>query len=166
MTRRRIAVNSRKYNGVIRRSWGADLVKYDPPLIELVGTFDLSVDHPDLGHIAKGTVSHESYWLDRWYNIFDFENPDGSKRNHYINIGLPPRFDDESVDYIDLDIDLIIWPSGQIDLLDIDDFRSNAELYSYPNSLVQTVNKKLDMIMKAVRSCSLSRLYSEDVAAD
>jgi len=161
-----VTVNSRKYDGSVRRSWTAHLTRLEAPLIELSGIFEFSVDHGDLGHIEKGTISLESYWLDRWYNVFEFKYPDVSERNHYVNLTMPPRFDGETLDYIDLDIDVIVWPGGKVEVLDIEDFRSNTSLYRYPDDLVLKVDKTLNAILEAVSSGDLARLHSEDVAAD
>jgi protein associated with RNAse G/E len=163
---RTITINSRKYDGSIRRSWSAELTRIDGALIELLGEFEFSVDHTDLGHIEKGTISVESYWLDRWYNVFCFKKPDGSDRNHYINLALPPTFDGDTLDYVDLDIDVIIWPRGEVEVLDIEDFRSNSALYGYPADLIIRVEKTLDEILHAANSSDLTRLYSQNVAAD
>ncbi|HEY2866232.1 MAG TPA: DUF402 domain-containing protein, partial [Pyrinomonadaceae bacterium] len=105
-----VLVISRSYDLTVRRSWKAQLTGSAPPLVELVGEFDRDVEHPDLGLIAQGTVSYEYYWLDRWYNVFRFNEPDGKFRNYYCNINMPPRFEDGVLDYVDLDIDVVVWP--------------------------------------------------------
>ena len=63
-----------------------------------LGVFDLEVEHPDLGIIRRGTVSYEYYWLDQWYNVFRFENPDGPLRNYYCNVNMPPVFANNVLD--------------------------------------------------------------------
>src|SRR5262245_40439693 len=116
-----ITVISRAYDLTIRRTWNAKLVRDEPPLIELVGEFNRDVEHPNLGFIECGTVSYEYYWLDRWYNVFRFQTPNGELRNYYCNINLPPKFEDGVLDYIDLDIDLLLWPDGKFEVLDRED---------------------------------------------
>jgi protein associated with RNAse G/E len=97
-----------------------------------VGRFDSAVDHPDLGRIEKGTISHERFYVNRWYNYFRFEHPAGTFRNYYINICMPPKLADGEVDYVDLDIDLIVWPDGRLITLDLDEFEANALRFAYP----------------------------------
>jgi protein associated with RNAse G/E len=155
-----VTVNSRKYDGSIRRTWSAEASRIAPPLIELIGIFEFDVDHPELGHIRKGTVSHETYWLDRWYNIFRFEEPRGEFRNYYVNLIEPPRFDSSVLDYVDLDIDIVVWPDGRFDVLDIEDFQVNSQIYKYPADLIANVESELKKIIEIVESGDLSRLYS------
>ena len=86
MLSKQITVNSRKYDQKIRRSWSGGLVSQTDSLLVVVGRFDSDVEHNDLGLIKKGTVSFEFYWLDRWYNVFRFHEPDGTLRNYYCNV--------------------------------------------------------------------------------
>jgi len=135
MQQNKITVNSRKYDHTIRRSWQCELVDRRDPLILLVGRFDRDVEHSGLGLIRKGTVSYEYFWLDRWYNIFRFHEPDGTFRNYYCNVAMPPNFENGVLDYVDLDIDIIVWPDFHFEVIDRDDFESNALKYDYPDTI-------------------------------
>jgi protein associated with RNAse G/E len=130
-----ITVISRKYDGSIRRSWKCRLVKEDPPLLEFVGEFDREVVHSDLGLIRRGTVSYEYYWTDRWYNVFRFHEPEGELKYFYCNINTPPAFNDGSLDYVDLDIDLLVRPDYSVTILDEHEFEENAELFGIPGDV-------------------------------
>lgn len=143
-----VTVISRAYDKSIRRSWKATLIRREGALIELVGEFDRDVEHPHLGSISRGTVSHEYYWLDRWYNIFRFHEPTGELRNYYCNIGMPPTFADSVVDYVDLDIDVLIWPDHTCEVLDQVEFDLNACKYSIPKQVHEKVHENLaDLIL-------------------
>ena len=113
MPGQQITINSRKYDQSIRRTWTCELIERNDPLIVVVGEFDRDVEHPGLGSISRGTVSYEYYWLDRWYNIFRFHEPDGALRNYYCNVAMPPTLDNGVLDYVDLDIDIVVWPDNK-----------------------------------------------------
>ncbi|HUR97886.1 MAG TPA: DUF402 domain-containing protein [Pyrinomonadaceae bacterium] len=130
-----IAINSRKFDGTIRRSWHCELVERRSSLLIFVGEFDADVQHSELGRIQKGTVSYEYYWLDRWYNIFRFHEPSGKLRNFYCNISMPPKFENDVLDYVDLDIDVLAGPDLAPTVLDREDYERNAELFNYPDEL-------------------------------
>lgn len=131
-----VTVISRKYDLSIRRTWECRLVERRDQLLIFVGEFDQTVEHPDLGLIEAGTVSYEYYWLDRWYNVFRFHTPDGEFRNFYCNINMPPTFKNGVLEYIDLDIDLILWPDGRTITLDEADFETNAGIFQYPKYVI------------------------------
>lgn len=143
----RITINSRKYDGSIRRSWQCDFVRAEGDAIDLVGVFEQAVAHPDLGPIKAGTISKERFYLDRWYNYFLFEEPGAPPRNYYINICMPPTIGDRSIDYVDLDIDLIIWPDGRVATLDLEEFEANAQALDYPLHVRETAIKTLDELV-------------------
>jgi len=127
----RIEVCSYKYDGLLHRTWPAELVRQEGSLIVLDAKFSAEVIHDLLGTIASGTHSLEYYWLDRWYNIFRFAEPSGSLRNYYCNVNVPPTFDGETLSYVDLDLDILVEPDLSYRILDVEDFERNAETYSY-----------------------------------
>jgi protein associated with RNAse G/E len=129
-------VNSRKFDGSIRKSWECALVWEDAEKINLFGSFATQVEHRDLGIIEAGTVSHERFYFNRWYNYFIFEHPRGTLRNYYINICMPPVIVDRTIDYVDLDIDLIVWPDGRCQTLDVQEFEANRIQFGYPDHVV------------------------------
>ena len=145
-----VAVHSRKFDLSIRRSWKCELVERNDPLLVFLGEFDRDVEHPGLGWIRRGTVSDEYYWLDRWYNIFRFHEPDGSLRNFYCNIAMPPTFENGVLDYVDLDIDVIVWPDLRYEIVDRDDFERNALKYNYPDEIRQKTEESLEELIRMI----------------
>lgn len=145
-----ITINSRKYDLSIRRSWQCKLVERNGPLLLFVGEFEGEITHPDLGVIKPGTVSHEYYWLDRWYNIFRFHEPDGTLRNYYCNINMPPTFENGVLDYVDLDIDVLVWPDFRYEVVDEADFEENANLFGYSDDVRSKVQATLDELIELI----------------
>ena len=153
-------VNSRKFDGTIRRSWKCEFVTRDENSIDVVGTFDHRVEHNHLGVIEAGTISHERFYLDRWYNYFIFRAPTGAFRNYYLNICMPPDVGDHTIDYIDLDIDLIIWPDGRWRALDLDEFEANRSEFLYPEHVVTGALAELAHLEKVIENASGSDVES------
>ena len=55
-------------------------------LLVLNAEFDCDVRHHLLGDIHRGTRTIEYYWLDRWYNIFQFLNDENRRLSFTCNI--------------------------------------------------------------------------------
>lgn len=127
-----ITVNARSYDNAIRRSWTAELLERSDQLLVLKGIFAFDVEHSDIGLIRRGTISYEYFWPSRWYNVFRFHDPGGTFRSFYCNVTMPPVFDGSTLDYIDLDIDILLGRDDLVRILDEDEFRDNAAKYSYP----------------------------------
>ncbi len=141
--RKTITINSRKFDGKIHRSWNAELIEQKDSLLMFVGKFDQDVEHSHLGIIRRGTISYEYYWLERWYNIFRFHQPDGDLRNFYCNVNLPPKFENGVLDYVDLDIDVLVWQDCSLFVLDLDEFAENTKKYGYPTEICDKAKESL-----------------------
>src|ERR1041384_7493705 len=130
-----VSVQARKFDGRLHRQWDAQLVAQTNTLIVLDGVFAQEVAHPLIGLIARGTLSTEYYWTDRWYSVFRFREPEGLLRNYYCNINQPARFDGRVLSFIDLDIDVLVAPDLSYRVLDEDEFARHAAEFNYPEDL-------------------------------
>ena len=145
-----IKINSRKFDGKIHRTWKGRLINQKDSLITVVGEFEKTVEHPFLGVIRRGTISYEFFWLDRWYSIFRFHEPDGSLRNFYGNINMPPKFEDNVLDYIDLDIDVYVLRDFSYQILDLEEFEENARRYSYPIEVKEKARTSVEELVSLI----------------
>lgn len=148
--KRIITINSRKFDGRLHRSWEAELLAKNDILLEFVGEFEEEVTHSHLGVIRRGTVSYEFYWLKRWYNVFRFHEPDGTLRNFYCNINMPLKFEDGVLDYIDLDIDIVVWRDFSHRILDAEEFEANSRKYNYPDAVREKVRDNLRELISMI----------------
>jgi uncharacterized protein len=148
----KVKINSRKFNGRIHRSWKADFIEKQDSLLIFVGEFEEEVRHSKLGIIRPGTISYEYYWLDRWYNIFKFHEPEGELRNYYCNLNMPPTFENNILDYIDLEIDVLVSQNFDTEILDLDEFEENAKLFGYPDELIAKTFETLDELLKFIET--------------
>lgn len=75
--------------------------------------------------LARGDRFVETYYTDRWYNIFEIHaHQDDTLRGWYCNIGRPVEIDGETISYIDLSLDLLVFPDGRQIVLDEDEFEA------------------------------------------
>src|SRR5438105_4202640 len=126
-----ISVRVLKYDRTEYRRWNAKLSQHNGSLLVLDAEFECDVQHDLLGPIKSGTRTIEYYWLDRWYNIFRFMNHDKATRLYYCNVNMPPSLKDNVLTYVDLDIDILVQPDFSYQVLDLDEFDSNARRYGY-----------------------------------
>lgn len=147
-----ITVRAYKYDGREHRRWPAQILKQDGSLLVLDAYFPAEISHDLLGTIAAGTHSLEYYWLDRWYNVFRFAEPSGELRNYYCNVNVPPSLNEDSLSYIDLDLDILVAPDFSYQILDRDDFENNAKLYNYPDDVQKHALQALDELVDMIES--------------
>ncbi|MER3631962.1 MAG: hypothetical protein C4325_07220 [Blastocatellia bacterium] len=131
----KVRVISRKFDLRICKEWSCSKILIHPTQLMCYGYFEKPINHKSLGKISSGTLSLESFWADRFFNLSAFFDTCGKFRNLYFNICLPPKISPSVVDFIDLDVDLIVWPDGLIEIVDFDEFRINSTRFSYPPEL-------------------------------
>ncbi len=136
-----IEIQACKYDDRVHRRWHAHLRAHDDTLLIFDAVFDEEVNHPLLGHIAHGTLSTEYYWTNRFYNIFRFANPDGGLRNFYCNIATPARLENQTLRFIDLDIDVLVHPDLSYEVLDEDEFAAHIELFGYTPDIIENTRR-------------------------
>jgi predicted RNA-binding protein associated with RNAse of E/G family len=75
--------------------------------------------------LCRGDRFVETYYTDRWYNIFEiYSRADGSLRGWYCNVSTPARLEGGMLTYHDLALDLLVFPDGRQIVLDEDEFSS------------------------------------------
>jgi len=149
-----VRVASLKYDGSLHREWPARLVARGDTLIVVEGVFETEVRHRLLGVIAAGTESTEYYWTDRWYSVFRFREPAGPLRNFYCNVNRPAEFDGRTLSFVDLDIDVLVSPDSTVEVLDEDEFETNAETYNYPAAVRLRAREALAELLALVEARS------------
>ncbi len=147
-----ITIRVLKYDGAEYRRWDASLARQDGSLIVLDASFEDDVQHDLLGHISLGTRTIEYYWLDRWYNIFRFLERDGATKLFYCNINMPPALTGGILSYIDLDIDILVQPDFSYQVLDLEEFASNAVRYGYPEQVKSQTHSAIDELISMIET--------------
>ena len=147
-----ITVRVLKHDGAEYRRWNATIARRAGSLIVLDAAFEDDVQHDLLGNISRGTRTIEHYWLDRWYNIFRFLESDGTTKLFYCNVNMPPAISGGILSYIDLDIDILVQPDFSYQVLDLDEFASNALLYGYSEQVKSQAQSAINELISMIET--------------
>ncbi|MBI5822983.1 MAG: DUF402 domain-containing protein [Chloroflexi bacterium] len=72
--------------------------------------------------LKRGDRFVETFFTDKWYNIFEiYDRDDGKLKGWYCNITKPAMIEDGSVSYVDLALDLWVSADGRQTVLDEDE---------------------------------------------
>jgi len=89
----------------------------------------------------------ETFYSDRWYNIFEiYDRDDGKFKGLYCNIGMPAVIEDDFVSYVDLALDLWVSADGRQTVLDEDEL----EELNLDDALKQKVCDSLKELQEVV----------------
>jgi len=109
--------------GKVTYEYEGRLLKSDSNSITIEAFFDRE-DMPFQDVVLKkGDRFIETYYFDRWYNIFEIYDRDDSKvKGWYCNVCEPAVVDGPLVSYIDLFLDLWVSANGDQFVLDEQEF--------------------------------------------
>mgnify|MGYP005817116503 CR=1 FL=1 len=75
--------------------------------------------------LVRGDRFIEQYYSNRWYNIDEIHDPvSGELKAWYCNVARPAVITPDSISYIDLALDLLVYPDGRQRVLDEDEFEA------------------------------------------
>ena len=120
-----IRVLKRNLQGEVTWQYEGHVLRHEPNAVVLEAYFN----RPDLPFMD--TVFREkdrfveTFYTDRWYNIFEiYDRDDGKLKGWYCNIGQPAALGNGTISYIDLALDLWVSPDGTPTVLDEDEFNA------------------------------------------
>jgi hypothetical protein len=80
--------------------------------------------------LCKGDRFIETYFTDRWYNEYEIHaREDDHLRGWYCNISQPAQVVGDTISFVDLALDLLVFPDGRQIILDENEFE---ELHLHP----------------------------------
>lgn len=110
------------YDGTPSYTWEGTLTVCTENLLVIEATFKRGPR--DFGYmiLEPGDLFVEFYYLDQWFNVFQIFNTQGELKGWYCNIGRPPELTEGELHYVDLALDLFVYPDGRQLVLDEDEF--------------------------------------------
>lgn len=86
------------------------------------------------------------FFRNEWFNIIAQLKKDGIY--YYCNIASPFIIEDNTIKYIDYDLDLRIFPSGEYKVLDKMEYKYHKKLMEYSDELDVVINGAMDDLIK------------------
>ncbi len=117
----------RKLNYLGQETWRypAKVLQRDSEKIILEAFFDRQDMSLHGMVLARGDRFVETYFTNCWYNIFEIhDREDDRLKGWYCNVATPALVDGDTISYVDLALDLLIFPDGRQIILDEDEFAS------------------------------------------
>ena len=139
-----------KHNGKIHRSWEDAIV------------LDIKKDYIVLGNNKTLVIRSEGtswktkepaimyYFRNRWYNIIAQMKKTGT--TYYCNIASPYIIEDNTVKYIDYDLDLRVFPTGEFKILDKMEYQYHKKKMNYSQDLDCVINNAMKELIDEYKS--------------
>jgi protein associated with RNAse G/E len=131
----RILLRATKYDGTAHWIQPFTVLQDDGVLIETQYRARTPI-YTSRGEFRSPYDSHVYFWRDRWYNVFRLSKPGCELALWYCNVTTPPRLDGTQLNYVDLDLDVIVRPGGDVELVDADEFQERQKTLGYPHEVI------------------------------
>ncbi len=145
----RLEIHCYKHNGRVHRQWDEAVVLDIRENYIVCGNNETTVVNSD-GSVWK--TKEPQIWFffkDRWFNII------GQLKNHGIyfkcNIATPYVIDENTIKFIDYDLDLKIFPNGSFKILDRMEYQYHKKQMHYSSRLDFILKYELGNLIDIVR---------------
>jgi predicted RNA-binding protein associated with RNAse of E/G family len=121
----RIRIQKKNPAGEVTLEYEGEVIHQDRKSVTVEAFFTRD-DMPFMNvMLKKGDRFVETFYTDRWYNIFEIhDREDGTLKGWYCNIGKPASIEHDTVSYIDLALDVWMAPDGTQTVLDEDELEA------------------------------------------
>ncbi|MGI6713702.1 MAG: DUF402 domain-containing protein [Bacilli bacterium] len=144
-----IFIQSYKHDGSLHRHWQKNL------LLDVNENFIVVASKK-----TKVVEGNGRFWFSRepavsffhrheWWNAIAMIKKEGI--SFYINIASPSLLNEVGVRYIDYDVDIKLFPSGETRLLDEREFSQHAQRFDYGDDIEKIIHFTTDLIMQKIK---------------
>ena len=141
-----------KHNGKIHRSWSEAVVLDVQKDYIVFGNKRALVIEADGRTRRTGEPAVMYFFKNKWFNIIAQLKKDGI--SYYCNIATPFIIEEGTVKYIDYDLDLRIYNTGEYKILDRMEYKYHKKIMNYSDDLDRAIKNGLDELIKLYESGS------------
>ena len=156
---RRYQIHGYKHDGKIHRAWDEAVLLeiHDDYLI--FGNEKTKVTESD-GRTWRTKEPAVLYFFYKdWYNIIGQYKKTGIY--YYCNIASPFILEENTIKYIDYDLDLRVFPDGSFKVLDRGEYKYHKKLMNYPEVLDKILKSELTKLIDLARTKEGAFKYGE-----
>lgn len=141
-----LQIHCYKHNGKIHSISEESIVIEETEDYLVCGNYKTKVIEDDgRSHRTKETAII-FFYKNNWFNIIAQFKDFGLF--YYCNIASPYVFDDNTIKYIDYDLDLRVFPDGGYRILDKNEYKYHKKIMNYSEELDLIINKELEKLIK------------------
>ena len=145
----KLIMHSYKHDGNIHRSWDEAVLLDEKEDYLVFGNEKTKVIESD-GRVWKTKEpAILFFYKKKWYNVIGQCKRDGIY--YYCNIASPFIIENNTIKYIDYDLDLRVFPDGSFKVLDRGEYNYHKKKMNYPNSIDKIVRDDLTNLIDLVR---------------
>ena len=139
-----------KYDGRLHYEQPLRLKEKRPDHVVLEGEIGRELIHHTRDAVYKfDAETYEYFFDDRWYTAALVFDKNRNIVHVYCNIALPCTINKDSVEFVDLDVDVIV-RNGILEVVDIDEFEEHKKIFGYGRELEEKVFEAVERVKKDI----------------
>ena len=146
---RKYEIHSYKHDGKIHRAWDEAVLLEIHDDYLLFGNERTKVTESDGRTWRTKEPAVLYFFYKEWYNIIGQYKKNGVY--YYCNMASPFIMEDNTIKYIDYDLDLRVFPDGSFKVLDRGEYKYHKALMNYPEKLDKILKSELTELIDTVR---------------
>ena len=148
----KLKIQCYKHNGKIHREWDEAIFLDEKEDYLIFGNMKTMVTEAEGNTWRTKEPAIMYFFKNEWYNIICQLKKDGIY--YYCNIATPFLIEDNTIKYIDYDLDLRIFPNGEYKILDKMEYKYHKKIMNYSDDLDKVVNDGLKTLIKKYKKNS------------
>ena len=147
---RKYEIHGYKHDGKIHRSWDEAVLLeiHDDYLI--FGNEKTKVTESDGRTWRTKEPAVLYFFYKQWYNIIGQYKKNGIY--YYCNMASPIIIEEDTIKYIDYDLDLRVFPDGSFKVLDRGEYKYHKSIMNYPEAIDRILKEELTNLINLVRN--------------
>ncbi len=142
----RLQIQCYKHNGKVHRVWDEAVLLDIKKDYMVFGNNKTLVTESDGNKWKTKEPAVMYFFNNKWFNVIAQLKKDGIY--YYCNIATPFIIEEGTIKYIDYDLDLRIFPSGEYKILDKLEYKYHKKKMNYSDELDEVVRGSLDDLIK------------------
>ncbi len=140
-----------KHNGKIHRSWNeAVLLEINKDYLVFGNNKTLVTTEVEGNSWKTKEPAIMYFFKKKWFNIIAQLKKEGL--SFYCNIASPFIIEENTIKYIDYDLDLRIFSNGEYKVLDKMEYKYHKKIMNYSKELDESINKALNELVEAYQN--------------
>ena len=149
----KIQIQCYKHNGKIHRSWDEAVFLDEKKDYLVFGNMKTLVTESEGNTWRTKEPAIMYFFKHKWFNIICQLKKDGIY--YYCNIASPFIIEDNTIKYIDYDLDLRIFPSKEYKVLDRMEYKYHKKIMNYSSDLDKAIQNGLNILIKEYKNHSI-----------
>lgn len=145
----RLKIHAYKHNGKIYRTWDKYVLLEITDEYIVLGNDRAKVTEEDGRNWYTKEPAVIYFYNNRWFNVIGQLKTKGLF--YYCNLATPYIIDNDTIKYIDYDLDLRVFPNNIFKILDKSEYEYHKKEFGYPDDIDKVINYELSNLIEMVK---------------